>query len=69
MYRWRTPDGYHYPNSAWRLGFIGGYEFEDNGARNLDAYSGFFFYATGVTNPRYGYPYNGFRVLRSHAGS
>jgi hypothetical protein len=49
MYRWRTPDGYYYPNSTWRLGFIGGYKFEENGARMLDAYSGFFFYATGVT--------------------
>jgi hypothetical protein len=49
MYKWRTPDGYYYPNSNWRLGFIGGYKFEDNGARNLDAYSGFFFCATGVT--------------------
>jgi hypothetical protein len=49
MFRWRTADGYYYPNSAWRLGFIGGYKFEENGARNLDAYSGFFFYATGVT--------------------
>ena len=51
MYRWRTPEGYWYPDtkSAWRLGFVGGYKFEDNGARNLDGYSGFFFYATGVT--------------------
>jgi hypothetical protein len=49
MYRWRTPKGYYYRNSAWRLGFVGGYKFEHNGARNLDAYSGFFFYATGVT--------------------
>ena len=49
MYKWRTPDGYYYPNSAWRLGFIGGYKFEVDGARHLDAYSGFFFYATGVT--------------------
>lgn len=49
MYKWRTPDGYYYPNSAWRLGFIGGYKFEVDGARQLDAYSGFFFYATGVT--------------------
>ena len=49
MYRWRTRDGYYYPNSAWRLGFIGGYQFEIDGARQLDAYSGFFFYATGVT--------------------
>jgi hypothetical protein len=51
MYRWRTPEGYYYPDtkSAWRLGFIGGYKYEENGARILDAYSGFFFYATGVT--------------------
>ena len=51
MYRWRTPEGYYYPDtkSAWRLGFVGGYKFEENGARILDAYSGFFFYATGVT--------------------
>ncbi len=30
--------------------FIGGsYKFEQNGVRLLDAYSGFFFYATGIT--------------------
>src|SRR5215469_7341708 len=44
MYRWQTPDGYYYPNSAWRSGFIGGYKFEENGARLLNTYSGFFFY-------------------------
>jgi hypothetical protein len=49
MYKWRGADGYYYPKSAWRLGFIGGYKFEENAARNLNAYSGFFFYATGVT--------------------
>lgn len=49
MYKWRTPNGYYYPNSAWRLGFIGGYKFEVKDARQLDAYAGFFFYATGVT--------------------
>ncbi|MGE5945844.1 MAG: DUF1254 domain-containing protein [Betaproteobacteria bacterium] len=52
IYHWRTPDGYWYPDdpqSHWRLGFIGGYTFSENGARLLDAYSGFFFYATGVT--------------------
>lgn len=49
IYKWRTSDGYYYPNSAWRLGFIGGYQFQENGVRLLDAYSGFFFYATGVT--------------------
>jgi hypothetical protein len=49
MYRWRGEDGYYYPNSAWRLGFVGGYQFEENGARNLNASAGFFFYATGIT--------------------
>ncbi|MBV8054924.1 MAG: DUF1254 domain-containing protein [Deltaproteobacteria bacterium] len=52
MYKWRGADGYWYPDdpkSHWRLGFIGGYKFEDSGARLLNAYSGFFFYATGVT--------------------
>ena len=49
MYRWRGADGYWYPDSNWRLGFIGGYKFEENGARLLNGYSGFFFYATGVT--------------------
>lgn len=49
IYRWRTPDGFYYPNSAWRLGFLGGYNFTIDGARYLDAYSAYFFYATGVT--------------------
>jgi hypothetical protein len=49
MYRWRGEDGYFYPDSAWRRGFVGGYQFEENGARNLNAYAGFFFYATGIT--------------------
>lgn len=48
-YRWRTADGYWYPDSAWRRGFVGGYKFEDGNARLLDAYSSFFFYATGVS--------------------
>ncbi len=51
MYSWRGGDGYWYPDSDshWRMGFVGGYKFEQNGARLLDAYAGFFFYATGVT--------------------
>jgi hypothetical protein len=48
-YRWRIPEGYFYPESAWRTGFLGGYKFEDNGALILDAHSFFFFYATGIT--------------------
>lgn len=31
------------------MGYLGGYKFEESGARLLDAYSAFFFYATGVT--------------------
>jgi len=48
VYKWRGADGYWYPDhpkSHWRVGFIGGYKFEDEGARLLNAYSGFFFYA------------------------
>ena len=48
-FRMRFKEAYYYPNSAWRGGFIGGYEFKDNGALIHDAYSSFFFYATGVT--------------------
>ncbi|HEX8711755.1 MAG TPA: DUF1254 domain-containing protein [Terracidiphilus sp.] len=48
-YRGRVADSYFYPNSAWRLAFLGGYQFQENGARLLDAYSSFHFYATGVT--------------------
>jgi len=48
-FRMRLKEAYYYPNSAWRGGFVGGYEFLDNGALILDAYSSFFFYATGVT--------------------
>jgi len=49
-YRIRIKDAFFYPDSAWVTLFIGGsYKFEQNGARLLDAYSGFFFYATGIT--------------------
>ena len=43
-------DAFFYPDSAWCTPFVGGsYKFETNGVRNLDAYSMFFFYATGIT--------------------
>lgn len=48
-YRMRLKEAYFYPESAWRSGFLGGYEFKHNGALILDAYASFFFYATGVT--------------------
>lgn len=48
-YRMRLKEAYFYPDSAWRSGFLGGYEFTDKGALILDAHASFFFYATGVT--------------------
>ena len=49
-YRIRIKEAYFYPNSAWVTLFIGGsYQFEQNDVRLFDAYSGFFFYATGIT--------------------
>jgi hypothetical protein len=50
IYRCRIKDAYFYPDSAWMTLFIGGsYQFEEKGVRLLDAYSAFFFYATGIT--------------------
>jgi len=49
-YQCRIKDAYFYPDSAWMTLFIGGsYQFEQKGVRLLDAYSAFFFYATGIT--------------------
>ena len=47
MYRWRTTDGYWLVPEQ-RVA-PGGYKFEENGARVLDAYAGFFFCATVIT--------------------
>jgi len=49
-YRNRIKEAYFFPDSAWMTAFIGGsYKFEQNDARILDAYTMFFFYATGIT--------------------
>lgn len=46
----RGADAYFYPNSAWRLPFFGGYQFlSAPGVTNLDGYSFFYYFATGVT--------------------
>jgi hypothetical protein len=43
----RTP--IYYPDSAWQVGFIGGYKFQvEAGVLDLSSYDRFF-YATGVT--------------------
>jgi hypothetical protein len=49
-FRMRQKENYFYQNSAWCNPFSGGYKFEHQpGVRNLDAFSSFYFYATGVT--------------------
>jgi len=49
-FRMRKPHNYYYSNSAWAIPFTGGYKFEfQPGVRDLDAFSSYYFYATGVT--------------------
>jgi hypothetical protein len=49
-FRIRETADFYYPNSAWRLPFVGGYKFEEPpGVLNLDGYVMFYFIATGVT--------------------
>lgn len=49
-FRMRKPHNYYYENSAWSIPFTGGYRFQSQlGVRDLDAFSSFYFYATGVT--------------------
>jgi hypothetical protein len=48
-YRMREKEAYYNEGSAWRTGFLGGYNFERNGIKLLDSASQFYFYATGVT--------------------
>jgi hypothetical protein len=46
----RQKEDYYYPNSAWRLPFLGGYKFEEQpGVLNLDGYIMYYYVATGVT--------------------
>jgi len=49
-FRMRQKENFFYENSAWCSPFSGGYKFEcQPGVRNLDSFSCFYFYATGVT--------------------
>jgi hypothetical protein len=49
-YKSRIPEAYFYENSAWGTPFVGGsYQFLEDGVRNLDARTFFFFMATGIT--------------------
>jgi len=49
-FRMRKPHNHYYEKSAWSIPFSGGYRFQSQpGVRDLDAFSSFYFYATGVT--------------------
>jgi hypothetical protein len=49
-FHWREKAGYYYANSNWQLPFVGGYKFQSlPGVLNLDAYTFYYFMATGVT--------------------
>lgn len=46
----RDNNAYYYSNSSWQLPFIGGYKFQTQpDVLNLDAYTFYYFMATGVT--------------------
>jgi hypothetical protein len=49
-FRIRQKTDFYYPDSAWRLPFLGGYKFEEPaGVLSLDGYIMYYFLATGVT--------------------
>jgi hypothetical protein len=49
-YKLRNSEAYYYPNSSWRLPFLGGYKFEAApGVSNLDGAINYFYLAGGVT--------------------
>jgi hypothetical protein len=51
-YRTNLKDAYYYPDSAWRVGFIGSYKFQvEAGVLDPSSYDRFF-HATGVTPAR-----------------
>lgn len=50
VFRIRQRSDFYYPDSAWRLPFLGGYRFEEHpGVLSLDGYIMYYFLATGVT--------------------
>lgn len=49
-FKMRDPDAYIYPNSSWRVPYLGGYQFlVSPGVTNFDGYIFFYYFATGVT--------------------
>lgn len=48
-YKSRIKDAFYYPNSAWRVPWVGGYQFEQNGVSILDARAFYYFYGIGIS--------------------
>lgn len=49
-YRFRQREAYYYPGSAWRTGFLGGYQFQEHGTVLLDSAIQLYFWG-GATDP------------------
>jgi hypothetical protein len=49
-YRFRQQEAYYYPDSAWRTGFLGGYQFQEDGTTLLDTAAQVYFIG-GATDP------------------
>lgn len=49
-YRFRQREAYYYPGSTWRTGFLGGYQFQEQGTALLDSAVQLYFWG-GATNP------------------
>ena len=49
-YRFRQKEAYFYPDSAWRTGFLGGYQFQEDGTSLLDSAAQAYFVG-GATDP------------------
>lgn len=48
-YRFRAPEAYCYPDSAWRLGILGGYSCTENGVLLLDSATALYFLAAATS--------------------
>lgn len=46
-YRFRSPEAYYYPGSAWRTFYLGGYRYQDHGAELIDSAAQFYFQGGG----------------------
>jgi hypothetical protein len=48
-YRFRPPEAYYHPGSAWRTFYLGGYQYQDHGAALIDSAAQIHFMGPGVS--------------------